>query len=105
MPRKHFTTVQIISKLREAEVLLSQGKTAGEACKQINVSEQTYYKSIGHRAHIEFPFLLLKNIVLLNVSKIDLPYVQCGEIIPVSPQHLNGRIRLVAGSNQPGLLI
>ena len=50
MPRKHFTTVQIISKLREAEVLLNQGKTAGEACKQINVSEQTYYKSISHRA-------------------------------------------------------
>jgi putative transposase len=23
---------------------LSQGKTAGEACKQINVSEQTYYR-------------------------------------------------------------
>jgi len=44
MPRKHFTTEQIISKLREAEVLLSQGKTAGEACKQINVSEQTYYR-------------------------------------------------------------
>jgi transposase-like protein len=44
MSRKHFTTEQIISKLREAEVLLSQGKTAGEACKQINVSEQTYYR-------------------------------------------------------------
>jgi transposase-like protein len=44
MPRKHFTTEQIISKLREAEVLLSQGKTTGEACKQINVSEQTYYR-------------------------------------------------------------
>ena len=23
---------------------MSQGKTAGEACKQINVSEQTYYR-------------------------------------------------------------
>ena len=44
MPRKHFTTEQIISKPREAEVLLSQGKTAGEACKRINVSEQTYYR-------------------------------------------------------------
>jgi transposase len=44
MPRKQFTTEQIISKLRQAEVLLSQGKTAGEAYKQINVSEQTYYR-------------------------------------------------------------
>jgi hypothetical protein len=28
MPRKNFTAEQIISKLREAEVLISQGKTA-----------------------------------------------------------------------------
>ena len=44
MPRKYFTTEQIISKLREAEVLLSQGKTATEACRALNVSEQTYYR-------------------------------------------------------------
>lgn len=31
MPRKYFTAEQIISKLREAEVLISQGKTATEA--------------------------------------------------------------------------
>ena len=43
MPRKYFTAEQIISKLREAEVLLSQGKTAAEACRALNVSEQTYY--------------------------------------------------------------
>ncbi len=30
MPRKNFTTEQIISKLREVEVLLSQGKTVAE---------------------------------------------------------------------------
>lgn len=44
MPRKYFTAEQIISKLREAEVLLSQGKTAAEACRSLNVSEQTYYR-------------------------------------------------------------
>ena len=43
MPRKYFTTEQIISKLREAEVLLSQGKTAAEASRALNISEQTYY--------------------------------------------------------------
>ena len=31
MPRKYFTAEQIISKLREAKVLISQGKTAEEA--------------------------------------------------------------------------
>jgi putative transposase len=44
MPRKYFSTEQIISKLREAEVLLSQGKTAGEVSRSLNISEQTYYR-------------------------------------------------------------
>jgi putative transposase len=35
---------QIITKLREAEVHLSQGKTVAQACKAIEVSEQTYYR-------------------------------------------------------------
>ena len=44
MPRKSFTIEQIISKLREAEVLLSQGQTVGEICRSFNVSVQTYYR-------------------------------------------------------------
>ena len=44
MPKKAFTTEQIISKLREAEVLLSQGQTVPAACKVIGVAEQTYYR-------------------------------------------------------------
>jgi hypothetical protein len=41
MPWKNYTIEQIISKLREAEVLLSQGQTAGEVCRSFNISEQT----------------------------------------------------------------
>lgn len=44
MPRKRYTPEQIISKLREAEVLLSQGQTVAQACKSLGVSEQTYYR-------------------------------------------------------------
>ena len=44
MPKKTFTTEQIISKLREAEVLLSQGQTVPAACKVIGGAEQTYYR-------------------------------------------------------------
>ena len=40
MSRKRHTAEQIIGKLREAEVLLSQGQTVPEACKKIEVSEQ-----------------------------------------------------------------
>ena len=44
MPGKRFTTEKIINILREAEVLLSTGKTAGEVCRELNISEQTYYR-------------------------------------------------------------
>jgi transposase-like protein len=44
MVRKGYTPGQIINKLREAEVLLSQGATAGEANRKIGVTEQTYYR-------------------------------------------------------------
>ena len=42
MPRKQFSSEQIITKLREAEVLLSQGMTVIEAAKKLEISEQTY---------------------------------------------------------------
>ena len=43
MSRKR-TPEQIIAKLREAEVALSQGETAGQVCRRLGVSEQTYYR-------------------------------------------------------------
>ena len=42
--RRSYTPEQIITKLREAEIYLSQGKTVKEACKQLEISEQTYYR-------------------------------------------------------------
>ena len=44
MPKKGFKPEQIINKLREAEVLLSQGATVGEACRKIGVTDVTYYR-------------------------------------------------------------
>ena len=44
MVRKAFKPEQIINKLREAEVLFSQGATIGEASRKIGVTEQTYYR-------------------------------------------------------------
>jgi putative transposase len=44
MARKGYTPEQIINKLREAEVLLSQGNTIGVTCKKIGVSDYTYYR-------------------------------------------------------------
>ena len=44
MVRKAFKPGRIISRQREAEVLLSQGSTVGEASRKIGVTEQTYYR-------------------------------------------------------------
>jgi len=44
MKKKEFTPEQIITMLREAEVLLSQGSTAIEVCRKLGITEQTYYR-------------------------------------------------------------
>ena len=44
MVRKSYTPEQIINKLREAEVLLSQGATLAVVWKKIGVSDCTYYR-------------------------------------------------------------
>ena len=44
MARKFLTPEQIINRLREAEVALSQGSTVAQASRKIGVTEQTYYR-------------------------------------------------------------
>ena len=39
-----FQAEEIIGKLREAEVELARGKKIPEVCKQIGVTQQTYYR-------------------------------------------------------------
>ena len=44
MTRKRYTPEQIIHKLREAEVLISQGLKTPEAARKVGIVEQTYYR-------------------------------------------------------------
>ena len=44
MVRKSYTPEQIINKLREAEILISQGSTLAVMLKKIGVSDCTYYR-------------------------------------------------------------
>jgi len=44
MVKKAHSPEQIINRLREAEILLNQGVTVSEACRKIEVTEQTYYR-------------------------------------------------------------
>ncbi len=44
MSKKRFSAEQIISKLREAEVLQAKGQQMPEICRQLEITEQTYYR-------------------------------------------------------------
>ncbi len=44
MARKRYTSEQIIRYLRQAEVLTSQNRSILEICREIGVSENTYYR-------------------------------------------------------------
>jgi putative transposase len=44
MAKKGYTPEQIINKLREAGILLSQGETVAEISRKIGVSAYTYYR-------------------------------------------------------------
>jgi len=44
MPKKPYRPEEIIAKLRQAEVLLGQGKKVPEAVKAIGISEVSYYR-------------------------------------------------------------
>ena len=44
MAKKRHTAEQIISKLREAEILLAKGTQVPQVCRKLGVTEQTYYR-------------------------------------------------------------
>ena len=44
MPRKKHTPEEIVAKLRQVDVLVSQGVATAEAVRQIGVTEVTYYR-------------------------------------------------------------
>jgi transposase-like protein len=44
MPRKKYRPEEIITKLREADVLISQGQTVASVIKSLGVSDVTYYR-------------------------------------------------------------
>lgn len=44
MPKKRYRPEEIINKLREADILISQGRTVADAIKALEISEVTYYR-------------------------------------------------------------
>ena len=44
MPRKRHKPEEIVAKLRQVDVLVSQGKSVADAVRAIGVTEVTYYR-------------------------------------------------------------
>ena len=44
MLKKRHGREQIISKLRDADALLAAGRTIGQACQSLEISEQTFHR-------------------------------------------------------------
>ena len=44
MPKKHYKPEEIVTKLRQVDVLVSQGGSVVDAIRQIGISEVTYYR-------------------------------------------------------------
>ncbi len=42
--KKRFSGPQIVAKLRQADIQIGQGKNVPEVCKEIEISQQTYYR-------------------------------------------------------------
>jgi len=42
--KKRYTETQIVTKIRQADVLIGKGNTVPEVCREIEVSQQTYYR-------------------------------------------------------------
>ena len=44
MPTKRYSTDQVVSKLRQAEMELGRGLRVPQICRKLGSSEQTYYR-------------------------------------------------------------
>ena len=85
MSRKRYSPESIIGMLREAEVCLAQGMTVGLICRQLSISEQTYY-----RWRKQYGGLKISQAKRMKDTKL---VTRLTFIIPWQPSHLKESIR------------
>jgi transposase-like protein len=44
MKGKKYSAEQVVSKLREADVLIGKGQTVADVCRQLQITDVTYYR-------------------------------------------------------------
>ena len=65
MPQKKHKSEEIVAKLRQVDVLLSQGKSVGEAVRTIGVTQFTYYRiarQSGRDARVNLDEILRRGV-------------------------------------------
>ncbi len=70
---RRYTPEQIITKLREAEVLQSQGMSIEEVVRKFEIASQTYYrwrKEYGGRSHPISAVLVRHSFTYTDISPI-----------------------------------
>ena len=113
MPRKIYKPEEIVAKLRQVEVLTSQGQSAAEAIRSIGVSEVTYYRwrqefgglksdQVKRLKDLETENTRLRRAVSdLTLDKLIL---QEAELYAEVGDGLTGRRRRIVGVFEPPLL-
>jgi transposase-like protein len=66
MPKKRHTPEEIVAKLRQVDVLTSQGRSLGEAIRSIGVVDATY-----HRWRNEFGGLKLDQVKRMKELELE----------------------------------
>ncbi len=59
--KKHYTGPRIVAKPVAADVIISQGKTMPEVCREVEISQQTYC-----RCHLSASACFLMLVAMLN---------------------------------------
>ncbi|OJX14405.1 MAG: transposase [Caedibacter sp. 37-49] len=92
MMKKNYGAEQIIGLLRQSDVLLSEGKSITEICRQLGISDATYYKwrkvygglkvdQARRLKELERKNAPLKravaNLIIAALLKLGIPYLIC----------------------------
>ena len=66
MPKKLHKPEDVVAKLRQVDVLVSQGQTTADAIRSIGVTEVTYYRWRKAVADLTLDKLILKEAASAN---------------------------------------
>ena len=79
--KKQHSAAQIVSKLRQADVALGKGLKVPEACKQLGISEQTYYR--WRQKYGGMDLRMAKHLKELEKENVQLKKLVAGQALDI----------------------